>query len=104
LVQRRGILSEHEDHRLNEIFEWFNERLPRPSRFSRTRNANHKASRCLAWFKDSAIDYIGFAREVVEILRQHEVVVETIFTERPGFIVYEDDFQVVAEPFTETPT
>ena len=104
LIQRRGVLSEHEDRRLKELFEWFNERLPRPSKFSRTRNDSHKASRCLAWFKDSAGDCIGFAREVAEILRQHDVIVETVFTERPGFIVYEDNFQVVAEPFNETPT
>jgi hypothetical protein len=89
---------------LDEIFEWFNKRLPHPSKFSRTRNASHKASRCLAWFRDSATDHIGLAREVVEILRQHDVVVETILTDRPGFLVYEDDFQIVAEPFSETPT
>jgi hypothetical protein len=53
---------------------------------------------------DSATDHIGLAREVAEILRQHDVVVETILTDRPGFLVYEDDFQIVAEPFSETPT
>jgi hypothetical protein len=58
----------------------------------------------LAWFRDSATDHIGLAREVVELLRQHDVVVETILTGRPGFLVYEDDFQIVAEPLSETPT
>jgi hypothetical protein len=89
---------------LNRLFEWFNDRLPLPSKYSRTRNASHKDSRCLAWFKDSASDCLGFAREVTEILRQHDVIVETIVTDRPGFIVYEDEVQIVAEPFSETPT
>jgi hypothetical protein len=55
-------------------------------------------------FLRGATDHIGLAREVVELLRQHDVVVETILTDRPGFLVYEDDFQIVAEPFSETPT
>jgi hypothetical protein len=104
VIRRRGSLSVHEDQRLSEIFEWFNRRLPVPSKYSRTRNASHKVSRCLAWFKDSASDHIALAREVAELLRQHDLVVETILTERPGFIVYDDEFQVVAEPFSETPT
>jgi hypothetical protein len=89
---------------LKELFEWFNDRLPSPSKVSRTRNDSHKASRCLAWFKDSATEHIAFAREVAEILRQHDIIVETLVTERPGFIVYEDALQVLAEPFSETPT
>ncbi len=32
------------------------------------------------------------------------VKVEVIRTERPGYIVYEDEFQVTAEPFAETHT
>ena len=104
VIRRRGTLSVHEDQRLREIFEWFNRRLPGPSKVSRTRNASHKVSRCLAWFKDSASEHIALAREVVELLREHNFTVETIFTERPGFIVYDDEFQVVAEPFSETPT
>ena len=58
----------------------------------------------LGLVQDSATDHIGLAREVVELLRRHDVVVETILTDRPGFLVYEDDFQIVAEPFSETPT
>jgi hypothetical protein len=103
-IRRRGSLSVHEDQRLAEIFDWFNRRLPVPSKYSRTRNASHKVSRCLAWFKDSASEHIALAREVKELLRQHDLVVETILTERPGFIVYDDEFQVIAEPFSETPT
>jgi hypothetical protein len=30
------------------------------------------------------------------------VAVEMITTERPGFLVYEDEYQVVAEPFADT--
>ena len=36
------------------------------------------------------------------ILGEHGIVVETLETERPGYVVYEDDVQVVAEPFSDT--
>jgi hypothetical protein len=38
------------------------------------------------------------------ILESHGIVVDVIKTNRPGYVVYEDDFQVAAEPFSETVT
>jgi len=102
VVQKRGVLADYEEKRLEEIFEWFNKNLPIPNRISRKRNANHKNHRGLAWFKDSALDHIRLAREVAELLHLHGVVIETLSTDRPGFIVYEDEFQVVAEPFSDS--
>lgn len=34
----------------------------------------------------------------------HGIEVEVLHTERPGYVVYEDEYQVAAEPFTETLT
>ncbi|MSP37607.1 MAG: hypothetical protein EXR70_03860 [Deltaproteobacteria bacterium] len=102
VIQKRGVLPDYEDERLEEIFKWFNKNLPVPARVSRKRNNSHKNHRGLAWFKDTAVDHIRLAREVVELMRLHGVVVETVTTDRPGFIVYEDDFQVVAEPFSDS--
>lgn len=39
------------------------------------------------------------ARELAAILEAHDIRTEMITTERPGYVVYEDTFQVVAEPF-----
>ena len=39
---------------------------------------------------------------MVLILEKHGIVVEMLETERPGYVVYEDDVQVVAEPFSDT--
>jgi len=36
---------------------------------------------------------------MVYILEQHNVYVRVLKTDRPGYIVYEDEHQVVAEPF-----
>ena len=37
-------------------------------------------------------------------VEEHGFVIRVIREERVGFIVYEDEFQVVAEPFRETRT
>jgi hypothetical protein len=39
---------------------------------------------------------------LAEVLKECAVAVEMITTERPGCVVYEDDFQPVAEPFADT--
>jgi len=36
------------------------------------------------------------------ILEGHDIHVEIISTHNPGYIVYEDEHQVTAEPFQET--
>jgi hypothetical protein len=41
---------------------------------------------------------------MILILEAHGVVVERIRTQRPGYIVYEDEHQVAAYPFADTPT
>ena len=41
-------------------------------------------------------------RELASILEGHRVAVDILKTERPGYIVYEDEYQVTAEPFEET--
>ncbi len=43
-------------------------------------------------------------RVMAHILEAHGVHTEMIKTPRPGYIVYEDEFQVTAEPFGETCT
>jgi hypothetical protein len=39
------------------------------------------------------------ARELAAILEAHDIRTEMLTTDRPGYVVYEDDYQVVAEPF-----
>ncbi len=39
---------------------------------------------------------------IAAMLQAHDILTEMIVTDRPGYIVYEDDFQIVAEPFADT--
>jgi hypothetical protein len=40
--------------------------------------------------------------ELVHILDAHGIAVDVLRSEQPGYVVYEDAFQVAAEPFRET--
>lgn len=97
-LARRGELSDHEDARWAEIRGWFNSELERPERLSRSRRRNAK-SVAISWFRDSAVEHISRVREITSILADHGVRVTVLRSERPGFIVYEDKYQIVAEPF-----
>lgn len=87
--------------RLQLLRDWFNDNLDRPRRFNRSRRANRR-EKAISWFRDSAVAHIRQAREMAAIVGASGYEIREIRTRRPGYVVYEDVFQVVAEPFTET--
>ena len=104
-LQREGKLTRSEDDALEELRCWFNSYLERPTKFSRSRSkAQHKKRKALSWFKDSAAEHIRQMRKVGAILKSHGIEFGMVTCERPGYILYEDEHQVVAESFSDTPT
>jgi hypothetical protein len=101
-LARSGTLSRPEQTRLDDLRTWFGKHLKVPERFTRTRNASHKKIRGIAWFKDTAGDYLTRMRELARILVENDILVEVIETDRPGYVTYEDEIQLVAEPFSDT--
>ena len=99
-LQDEDALTAAELARWRELIRWFNANLPRPARFNTNRARYY--GRAICWFKDTAGEQIGNAREMVELLRDHGIVVHKLSTHRPGYVVYEDKWQVVAEPFRDT--
>lgn len=93
-------LSGAELDRIDELREWFGHRLAVPTRFDR--NGSARAGRGICWFKEGAVEHLAHARELVWILREHGVVVHELWTQRPGYVVYQDHWQLVAEPFRDT--
>ncbi|GHC69153.1 hypothetical protein [Roseibacillus persicicus] len=77
-----------------EIFDEMNQDLPCPPWQDARLNRE-----CVSWFKDSEEGqyWVGKFREIVAILEDAGVEVATLTTERPGMVVYEDEFQVVAK-------
>ena len=95
-------LPEYEYAVLLELGDWFNLHLEKPARFTNSKPPYYrKQSRAISWFKDTAAEHIVRAREMVFILENHGIHVRMITTDRPGYVVYEDEFQVVAEPFAD---
>jgi hypothetical protein len=95
---RAGHLARHEEEWWAEVRAWFNLELERPDRLARSRRPG--ANECaISWFRANATEHIARAREVVALLAQHDIASRMLITDRPGYIVYEDDFQVAAEPF-----
>lgn len=93
-----GQVADWDEKCLDELKRWFNENLEKPERFARSRRPNgHHAA--VSWFKDSAHEHIAHARELAALLEAYGVPTRMLTTDRPGYIVYEDDFQIAAEPF-----
>jgi hypothetical protein len=55
----------------------------------------------ISWFKPGAREHISKMRELAALLQAHGLAVQQVHTTRPGYVVYEDEFQVTAIPFAE---
>lgn len=91
-----GRLDPWADERVQEIFDWFNTNLPCPN-WTMMKASGKWTQDAVSWFKDSSVECIAYARELMEILRVQGHPGRMIRTEKPGEIVYEDEFQIVAE-------
>jgi hypothetical protein len=79
---------------LNNLRAWFSENLKVPTSFGRG-----KLHLGICWFKTEASEHISRIREMAEILERNGIYVKKIRTDRPGYVIYEDESQLVAEPF-----
>ena len=97
-----GSLSHVEESLPQEIRDWFNNNLEKPKRFTSAKPPYYrKRQNGISWFKDSA-QHIRRMREMVVLLEHHDVPTRMIKTARPGYVVYEDEFQIVAVPFADS--
>ncbi len=86
---------------LEDLLAWFKINLAIPSRFNRSKSKGYYRRRTagISWLKPSASEHLAKIRELVKILQDNGYEVSEITTDRPGYVVFEDDHQVVAEPF-----
>jgi hypothetical protein len=99
-LRDEGKLLDHEQEEHDLIREWFNRHLEKPNRFTNAKPPYYrKQSKALSWFKDSAHEHLSQIRSLVAILENHGVSVQMLKTDHVGYIVYEDEYQIVAEPF-----
>lgn len=79
---------------LKDLRAWFSENLEKPTSFGRD-----KLRLGICWFKTGSAEHISRIWEMVQILERHGIYVKKIKTDKPGYVVYEDEWQLVAEPF-----
>lgn len=100
-LQDAGELFEYEEHLQKEIYQWFGKNLKVP-RAQSAGSGYHAKPRAISWFKTCATEHIEKMRQYAQILESHDVQVTQVTTERPGSIVYEDEHQIAAIPFSDT--
>lgn len=94
----RGALDAWEAARWKALDAWFTRHLPRPGRMARSPRPGAR-SQAVSWFRGSAREHIARMHEIVALLAEHGIHARMIRTDRPGYVVYEDAWQVATEPF-----
>lgn len=85
---------------------WFEANLERASRFNRTKSKGfyRRNTRGIAWFRDTATEHVARMHQIAAILERHGHPVTLLSEARVGYVTWEDEFQVIAEPFSDTQT
>jgi hypothetical protein len=104
---------------LSELADWFNVNLrtpfrdekPDPVSWRRWRLALRRPgsridprARSISWIKESATEHVTKLYHLKALIEEAGWLVDEVRTTNPGRVLYEDDFQVVALPYTDTPT
>jgi hypothetical protein len=102
-LEQTGALLPHEHAEWTRVYEWFRHNLKEPDRFA-VASRPHAKRVAISWFKDGAVEHLSRMRGLFHILEDHGFHVTTLKEQRVGYVVYEDNYQVVAEPFADTAT
>ncbi|MDQ0465068.1 hypothetical protein QO010_002852 [Caulobacter ginsengisoli] len=78
---------------VEDAITWFNENLEAPKHFSRKGGQS-----ALSWFKPAAEEHIRRMHGLKAALEDCGIHVEVLTTREPGFVLYEDEHQIAAEP------
>lgn len=85
--------------RLETLLDWFHHNMSMPG-FGTLPGSSRKAEAALglSWFKNDASDALARAYDLTRLLQGQGYRIEILHSRRIGAILYEDDYQVVAEP------
>lgn len=92
-----GLLNNHilepdDSDILLEVDSWFTEHLPKPLVLKRTEERADWKS----WFKSSAADMLLHINPLIDLLEKYDVDYAVIYSDNPGTVIYEDEYQIVA--------
>jgi len=92
-LRDRSQLSVYEYDQLHDDLSWLGTHLESPSVLS-----NAGTERAICWFHPRTEKPIARVRSIARLLNEHGHHVRMLTTDRPGTIIYEDDWQVAAYP------
>lgn len=84
-----------------EHYDWFNEHLARPRRFTVVSRRRHVYAG-ICWFKHTAHEHIARARELAVLIAEAGRPTDMVTTRHPGQVLYSDNIQIVAKPEPRT--
>lgn len=91
---------------LQRWLSWFEENLDIPDRFNRTKSKGwyRRATRGISWLRSTATEHISAMQALATVVSKCGYGVTEVREDRVGYVIYEDEAQVVAEPFRDTRT
>ena len=100
-LRRGNQISVADRQCLEDLLAWFKVNLAIPKRFNRTKSKGYYRRRTagISWLKPAASEHLARMRALVAILEKNGYQISQITTTRPGYVIFEDDHQVIAEPF-----
>jgi len=93
------VLSDPEYAAVADLMSWFRGNLSGP--FEYRLRARWRAPRSICWFRCTAHEHLARARELATILEDRDVFIRTIKCYKTGYVLYEDEVQVLAQPFAD---
>ncbi len=106
VLQRSDDLPEADRAALRALLAWFEKHLLTPERFNRTSSKGYyrRTPKGISWFRDTASEHISKMHDLKRIAEANGYEVAVIQEDRVGYLVHEDEYQVIAEPFADTRT
>jgi hypothetical protein len=98
-LRDEGLFLPHEATWFTDVVGWFQNHLAAPKD-----TAQRISTRAIFWFKASATEHVQRMRALAVLLKHHGIACRTLRTTKPGRIVFEDDHQVAAIPYRDSPT
>jgi hypothetical protein len=89
---------------LTDHLEWIERHLAAPTRFTSTSSKGwyRREARGLSWLRGSAAEHVAHLRALSALVQSTGREVAELAETRIGYIVYQDEQQVIAEPFRDT--
>jgi hypothetical protein len=92
-LRDQGDIEPVQREQLIDLLSWFEQHLPAPQALEKEWNKT-----AICWFRSESRECISRVWSLVHLLEENGVVIDKITSEHPGWVVYEDKWQVVAHP------